>query len=76
MSRRVQGEGVVGREIHGIMDLRSTDGVFVALQLAAAILRLSLSTLYQTGLDHSAPVAHLWLQLDHGGFWRSFLGAS
>lgn len=56
------------------LDLRSPDGLIVALQLGSALLCLSLSTLYHTALNHSESVARLWLQFDYGGILGLILG--
>jgi adiponectin receptor len=55
-------------------DLSSPDEAAVALHLVSAILCLSLSTLYHTGLNHSPSVAYRWLQLDYGGILALILG--
>lgn len=61
--------GIVG------LDLRSLDGALVAFHLATATLCLSLSAIYHTGMNHSAPVAHLCLQIDYGGIMALVLGS-
>lgn len=56
------------------LELRSVDGFVVAVQVAAAVLCLLVSTLYHTALNHSESVARLWLQLDYGGILGLILG--
>ncbi|KAJ5670711.1 hemolysin-III family protein [Penicillium maclennaniae] len=55
-------------------DLSHPDEAVVALHLVSAVLCLSLSALYHTGLNHSPPVAHRWLRLDYGGILALILG--
>lgn len=62
------GAVTIGLDPHGL------DNGVVALQLATAVLCLFISTLYHTGLHHSARVAHLCLQLDYAGILVLILG--
>lgn len=55
-------------------DLRNIDDAMIALQLAAALACLFISTLYHTGLNHSAAVAHCCLQCDYVGILTLILG--
>lgn len=58
----------------GTDHLDTFDSKILAIHLATAILCLAVSALYHTGLNHSEPVAHQWLQFDYGGILALILG--